>query len=157
MISCFLLHHPERQLVWPRHLNNDAWSLSIRGRENIVCCFSTSFRFDFAEWLRSCSIPSLSQLYWPHFLPETSGLQANIQAYDHRNRNRMPISMHLRWSWLPHLSGMLYPTRRPAPMAAKSSLCVTTAAQGRACELQFFTPLMHCLHQGTQQAILGLH
>lgn len=40
MTSCLFFHHPERQLLWHPATNNDLLSLSIRGREKTVCCFS---------------------------------------------------------------------------------------------------------------------
>ena len=157
MISRFLFHHPERQLLWHSPINNGLMSLSIRGTEKIVCCFSPLFQVWFcrvAEMLfRLLFFPTLlaSVTAWNSrapgkysgWWPQKSEQNANFHAFEVSQ-----VTPVLR-------NCMLY--QETWPLGSKSGLFVTTVAQGRASELQFFTPLMHCLHQGAQLAILRLH
>lgn len=120
--------------------------------------FHLPFRFDFAEELRCCSASSLS--------PSSTGLSNCLKQQGSRQIFRLvttEIQMECQFSCIRGKPGCsnsqeLYvlPGDLP-PRRQKQPVTVTTVAQGRACELQFFTPLMHCLHQGAQLAILGLH
>lgn len=151
-----LIPPPWRQLLWCPHINNDLMSLSIRGRGRVVCCFSPLFQVWFCR---------VAEMLFSPLSPSLIGLGERLEHQRSRQISRFMTTEMQTECQFPCIRGEpaysnsqeLRVLPRDLPWWWQKQPATVIPLLKEACELQLFTPLMFCLHQGAQLTILELH